>query len=397
MARSVYLGGAAVFLLLLLLVSPTVQGVNNGPVGLSIVAKPLHPVDKNTEAQVSTIIKNRLLALGMQDISVDIVTNQSSSEILFVIRAFPVNSTDVEQIKRVLSDKGLLYFEFGGTVFATGADVTVPSGQYGLDLRRGPTAWYVNFKLSARAQNNFKQIAAHKVGWPVDIFFDPPVDSLILASPKLYNELQDVKAFNGQAGSQAPTLLERIQEAFNITVIQYSDQTPEEIVNKAVDLNKDSIILADVPQDLYNNVSSIVKKENLEKAVSYFAPQSGEDVESFIKRILGLYGPYSLAFDPAEGSLREFWITGSASTKEAALQEAKTLYAVLKGGALPVRLEIVSADYYTPTTSTGENRKPSSDGEQASPAGTGKTGSAVCGPALMVLFGIAPLLLRRRK
>ncbi|NJF25899.1 hypothetical protein [Thermococcus sp. Bubb.Bath] len=163
MARNVYLSGAAVFLLLLL-VPPMIQGADNGSVGLSIVAKPLHPIDKNMEAQVATIIKSRLLAFGIENVSVNTTINSSSGETLFVIRVFPVNSTDVELIKHVISDSGLLYLEFGGTVFATGADVTVPSGQYGLDLRRGPTVGYVGFQLSDKAQDKFKQVATHKVG-----------------------------------------------------------------------------------------------------------------------------------------------------------------------------------------------------------------------------------------
>ncbi|NJF25898.1 hypothetical protein [Thermococcus sp. Bubb.Bath] len=109
-----------------------------------------------------------------------------------------------------------------------------------------------------------------------------------MTSPSTHQALQDVHTFNGQAGSEAPTLLERIQKALNITVIQYSNQTPKEIVNRAVSLNKNSIVLAGVSQDLYNNVSSIVKKENLGIIVSYFAPKSGEDVKFFIKRVLGL-------------------------------------------------------------------------------------------------------------
>ncbi len=317
--------------------------------GVALVAKPDHPVSGDTVNGIITSLQNRVNTFGIKDISIEAQHESETGETLFVIKVANVTLEEAKQIKNIIESQGVLYLEFDGKVFATGSDVTVPSGQYGLDLQKGPTNWRVGFQLSDKAQNNFKKIASHKVGWPVDIFLDPPVNSLMVVSPQVYQELQDVNAFNGEAGVQAPTLLERIQEALNITVIQYSNQTPEEIVNNATALNKTAIILADVPKGIYSNVSSIVKNDNLKIAVSYYTPQNGEDYPSFVRRVLHLYGPYSLAFDPAEGNQAQLEITGGAATKEAALDEAKMMYAVLRSGSLAVKLHVISEQYISPT------------------------------------------------
>ncbi|WP_048151032.1 preprotein translocase subunit SecD [Thermococcus sp. AM4] len=334
--------------------------------GVALIAEPEKPVSKDTLNGIITSLQNRLNTFGVKDITIEAQHDPETGQSLIVVKVANVTLDEAKQIKDLIESQGVLYFEFNGVVFATGADVTVHSSDYGLDLQQCPTCWYVGFELSGKAQERFKEVASGKLGWPIDIYLDPPVNSLLVVSPRVYQEMNS-QDFMGEpepgTGTPKP-LVERLKEAFNITVIEYQNQSAEEIVDNATALGKDKIILADVPEKLYTEVKDLVVSRNLNLRVSYYSLQQGEDLKDFVKRILNLYGPYVLRFNPAEGGATRLKLSGSAPTKEEALQEAKKIYSVLRSGSLAVKLHVVSEEYISPTL--GASFK-----EQAAIAGIG--------------------------
>ncbi len=332
--------------------------------GVALVAEPEKPISGDTVNGIITSLQNRLNTFGVKDITIEAQHDPETGQSLIVVKVANVTLDEAKQIKELIESQGVLYMEFNGVIFATGAEVSVPSGQWGLDPQKCPTCWRVGFMLSNKARERFKQVASGKVGWPVDIFLDPPTNALLVVSPAVYQELQNTQDFNGNAGPQAPTLLERIEKGLNISVLVYTNQSPMAIVNNATALKKNKIILADVPSGLYNNVSSIVSERKLDIRVSYFKKSPQEAPKDFVERVIHLYGPYALAFDPALKSPEFLELTGSAPTKEAALAEAKRIYSVLRSGSLAVKLHVISEEYISPTL--GEGFK-----EQAGLAGIG--------------------------
>jgi preprotein translocase subunit SecD len=320
--------------------------------GVALVAKPEGKVSGDTINGIITSLQNRLNTFGVKDISIEAQHDPETGETLFVIKVANVTLDEAKGIKDIIESQGVLYLEFNGTIFATGSDVILHSGNYGLNLRECPTCWYVGFDLSDRAKEKFKKIAAHKIGWPVDVFLDPPTNSLLVVSPRVYEELRSTD-FNAEAGSEAPPLLVRIEKAFNITVMEYNNQTSDQIVGNATSLGKERIVLADVPQEVYTAVNREVVDKGLNIRVSYFQPQPQESLKDFVERVLHLYGPYSLRFDPAQGGNTGLQISGSAATKEEALQEAKKMYSVLRSGSLAVKLQVISEEYISPTLGAG--------------------------------------------
>ncbi len=317
--------------------------------GVALVAEPEKSVSKDTLNGIITSLQNRLNTFGIKDIKIEAQHDPETGRSLIVVKVANVTLDEANQIKDLIESQGVLYMEFNGVVFATGTDVTVHSSNYGLNLQECPTCWYVGFELSEKAQERFKEIAAGKIGWPVDIYLDPPVNSLLVVSPRVYNEMQDFLG-EPEPGTGTPKpLVQRISEAFNITVVEYSNQTAEDIVENATALGKDKIILADVPKELYSEVKNLIVSKNLDLRVSYYTPQQGEDLKDFVERVLNLYGPYILRFDPAKGGNTGLQLSGSAPTKEDALQEAKKIYSVLRSGSLTVKLHVVNEEYISPT------------------------------------------------
>ncbi|ASJ03671.1 preprotein translocase subunit SecD [Thermococcus profundus] len=321
--------------------------------GVALIAKPEKPVSGDTVNGIITSLQNRLNTFGVKDITIESQRDPETGESLIVVKVANITLDEAKQIKNLIESQGVLYMEFNGVIFATGADVTVHSSDWGLNPRDCSTCWYVGFQLSGKAQDNFKKVASGKTGWPVDIFLDPPTNSLLVVSSRVYQELQNPADFNGKAGTQAPTLLERIEKAFNITVVEYNNQTAEEIIANATNLGKKSIIIADLPESLYNQVKDALLQAGSKIRVSYFTPQPNEDMRDFVKRILNLYGPYTLKFDPAQGNSDRLQLSGSAATKEEALQEAKRIYSVLRSGSLAVKLHVISEEYISPTLGAG--------------------------------------------
>ncbi len=309
--------------------------------GVALVVQTEHSVGSSTMQAIVMSLQSRLNTFGVRDIRV-----QAEGSNIVLVKIANVSMTQAQQIKNLIQKQGVLYLEFDGKVFGTGKDIKVM--RYGLDLQQGPTTWAVSFMISQASANEFAKIAANKVGWPVDIFLDPPVNSLMVVPPQVYNAMNSTY-FNGRAGSAAPTLLQRIERGLNITVVKYTNQSARDIVSKAQKLNKRMIVLAGVPKNVSTGVSDIVSSKKLKiQVVSYPAPTGG-DYYAYVKAILHLYGPYTLQFNPATGNTRNLQLTGSTPTKQQSLEQAKIIYTVLKSGSLPVKLNVTSMQFISPS------------------------------------------------
>jgi len=282
-------------------------------------------------------IKKRLNTFGLRDISVE---GQGNS--IVVVKVANVSSTEeANQLKQVIESQGVFFMEFNGVVFGTGKDITYV-GPYEI---KPDNSWAVPFRISKAAAEKFAKLAKGKAGWPVDMFLDPPVNSLLVVPKGMY-DLMNSTAFNAQA-PQAPYLVERINKAFNITTVAYSNQSAEDLKKLA---NGKPIVLVDVGADLVDKLRA------MNVSVRYVPRQSGVSDTEMVKTVLGLYGPYSLGEGLANGEPQtDVQITGHAPNRLLAEQEAKTVYTVLKSGSLPVKLKVIGMQFISPKL--GENFK----------------------------------------
>lgn len=275
-------------------------------------------------------LQKRLNTFGLRDISVE---GQGNS--IVVVKVANVSSTEeANQLKQVIESQGVFFMEFNGVVFGTGKDITYV-GPYEI---KSDNSWAVPFRISKSAAEKFAELAKGKAGWPVDMFLDPPINSLLVVPQDVFMTMNGT-AFNAGA-PDAPPLAARIEKALNITTIMYTNQSATELKEMA---NGRAIVLAGVPRELYDGL------KDMNVSVKYIPSEPSADTTSFVKEILGLYGPYSLGEGLANGVPQtDVQITGRASNRVEAEREAKTVYTVLKSGSLPVKLKVISMEFISP-------------------------------------------------
>lgn len=304
--------------------------------GVALVAQTEHPVDTKTMQLVVDSLQKRLNTLGLRDITVE----AQGDQIVLIKVANVTSPEEANQIKSVIESQGVFYMEFTGTVFGTGSDVEY----VGIYKINPDNSWSVPFRISKSAAEKFAELAYGKKGWPVDMFLDPPVNSLMVVPESVYKAMNSSE-FNAEA-PEAPTLLERIGKAFNISVVAYANQSADEIAKLAQ--GKEKIVLVDVPGELQTEL------EGMNFTVRYVPRAQGESDHSLIVRVLGLYGPYSLGEGLTVGEpQQDVQITGSAPDRLTAEQEASTIYTVLKSGSLPVKLNVVGMEFISPRLGEG--------------------------------------------
>ncbi|ANF22324.1 preprotein translocase subunit SecD [Thermococcus piezophilus] len=306
--------------------------------GVALVAQTEHPVDADTMQLVVDSLQKRLNTLGLRDITVE----AQGDQIVLVKVANVTTAEEADAIKNVIESQGVFYMEFDGVIFGTGQDVEY----VGIYQIKPDNTWSVPFRISKSAAEKFAELAKGKTGWPVDMFLDPPVNSLLVVPDSVYN-LMNSSEFNAQV-PEAPTLLQRITKAFNITVVAYANQTADELADMAE--GREKIVLVDLNQGLQSEL------ENMNVTVRLVQRGPGESDHALIIRTLGLYGPYSVGEGLATGQpQQDVQITGTASDRLTAEQEARQIYTVLKSGSLPVKLNVVGMEFISPRL--GENFK----------------------------------------
>jgi len=300
--------------------------------GVEITVQLEKPVDQSTMEEVRISLENRLNTLGVKDITLEPWGDQ-----IIKIRVANVTEEEANGIIDTINRQGVFYAEFNGVIFATGADIKRVDQVY-YEPREG--AWIVPFSISKEAAEKFAQLALGKVGYPVDIFLDPPVNSILIVSKEIYT-LMNSNEF--QFVPDAKQLPQRLKEAFNIDVIPYTNQSVEEIAKLAQ--GKEKVILVWVNGELESSLKSLgIKVENRE-------PRAGEAIDEFIRRILGLYGPYRLQEGLTTGEPHTELAISIGGSKDdiAAMRQAQVVSVVLRSGSLPVKVFVEGVNYIPPT------------------------------------------------
>ncbi len=336
--KKLLLNGRVLLLILVIvgsILTIIAQGITYGldiSGGVEITVQLEKPVDQSTMEEVRISLENRLNTLGVKDITLEPWGDQ-----IIKVRVANVTEEEANSIIDTINRQGVFYAEFNGVIFATGADIKRVD-QVGYEPREG--AWIVPFSISKEAAEKFAQLALGKVNYPVDIFLDPPVNSTLIVSREIYalmnsNEFQFVP--------DAKPLPQRLKEAFNIDVIPYANQSAEEIAKLAQ--GKEKVILIRVDGELESSLKNLgIKVEKRE-------PRAGEAADEFIRRVLGLYGPYRLQEGLTTGEPHTELAISIGGSKEdiMAMRQAQVVSVVLRSGSLPVKVFVEGVNYIPPT------------------------------------------------
>ncbi|EHR79563.1 preprotein translocase subunit SecD [Thermococcus litoralis DSM 5473] len=336
--KKLLLNGRVLLLILVIvgsILTIIAQGITYGldiSGGVEITVQLEKPVDQSTMEEVRISLENRLNTLGVKDITLEPWGDQ-----IIKIRVANVTEEEANSIIDTINRQGVFYAEFNGVIFATGADIKRVD-QVSYEPREG--AWIVPFSISKEAAEKFAQLALGKVSYPVDIFLDPPVNSTLIVSQEIYT-LMNSNEF--QFVPDAKPLPQRLKEAFNIDVVPYTNQSVEEIAKLAQ--GKEKVILVGVNGELESTLKNLgIKVEKRE-------PRAGEAADEFIRRILGLYGPYRLQEGLTTGEPHTELAISIGGSKEdiAAMGQAQVVSVVLRSGSLPVKVFVEGVNYIPPT------------------------------------------------
>ncbi|MDK2983531.1 MAG: preprotein translocase subunit SecD [Thermococcaceae archaeon] len=336
--KKLLLNGRVLLLILVIvgsILTIIAQGITYGldiSGGVEITVQLEKPVDEATMEEVRISLENRLNTLGVKDITLEPWGDQ-----IIKIRVANVTEEEASSIIDTINRQGVFYAEFDGVIFATGADIKRVD-QVSYEPREG--AWIVPFSISKEAAEKFAQLALGKVGYPVDIFLDPPVNSTLIVSPEIYT-LMNSNEF--KFVPDAKPLPQRLKEAFNIDVIPYENQSVEGIAQLVQ--GKEKVILVDVNGELESSLKALgIKVEKRE-------PRAEEAADEFIRRILGLYGPYRLQEGLTTGEPHTELAISIGGSKEdiAAMGQAQVVSVVLRSGSLPVKVFVEGVNYIPPT------------------------------------------------
>ena len=226
-----------------LAVRPLTYGIDIAG-GVALIAQTERPVDSSTMEIVTDSLQERLNTFGLREVQI-----QAQGNDIVVVKVANVTSTEeANSLKKVIESQGVFYMEFNGVIFGTGKDITY----VGVYQVKSDNSWAVPFRISKEAAEKFAELAKGKPGWPVDMFLDPPADSLLVVPRSIY-DLMNSTAFNANA-PEAPYLIERIESAFNTTTVVYANQSAEELKRLA---NGKQIVLAGVGAELVDELKAM--------------------------------------------------------------------------------------------------------------------------------------------
>jgi preprotein translocase subunit SecD len=141
--------------------------------GSIIVLKTDKPLSEQNMTIATTILEQRLNTNGLSDIS---VYPRGNDEIVVEIP----KSSNLERIKKILTQQGVFYAKIDNITAYTGQDVA-----YVEEPGITPAGYGVSFKLSPEGAEKFAKVAYGRGGEPVELYMDGKLVSNPVLSPAL--------------------------------------------------------------------------------------------------------------------------------------------------------------------------------------------------------------------
>lgn len=297
---------------------------------------------KASDQEMDTIVKvlnERLNSLGVKDIQVRPLQDNEH----VTVEVANTSTDQQRRVEEILRREGVFIAQFNGNTFATGSDIQRVNE---IRLKSSGTEWIVPFDLTQSSAEKFSNLAEGKPNYPVDMYVDPPQNSVIIASNEAYNFFN--QPLSQQVNREAPVLIDRISKDLNIQVIN-ADQFNRTEFDSLMNENKTLIYLG--AWDQLSGISQQINGEQYEVENRTFTSDlSQSEVTEFVKESIGHQGPYPVAEELTQGRVSQsVSITGGAENQVAAANEAKQVSAILQSGSLPIDTKIVRTYRVSPT------------------------------------------------
>ncbi|MEM1893963.1 MAG: hypothetical protein QXV16_02280, partial [Candidatus Anstonellales archaeon] len=256
-------------------------------------------------------IKSRLSVLGLEQFVVKGIENR----IIYIESSTP---DLVDRIRNVITRRGEYIGIVDGVVVVRGEDIIPNSVQIILDKAQlGGADWGVQFALNPNANARFLESVRGKANRPIYMFLDPPRNMYILLNR---SKLQD------------PAEAIEVLSYLNITVLW--DDEPIDVNDNA------TIILSNERPYLKNQI--VLDESDLYPVYNFGSISSW-------KAINLISAPRLSPSITAGGNIvgMRYLISGTARDRPA-IDEAREIASVLRGGGIPYNLEIIGTTNIPP-------------------------------------------------
>ena len=302
------------------------------------------PADPDTMDQMIETIKKRVSSFGLVQVN---VYARGDNEIIVELPGSDIET--IQKSEEVLSQPGKYTGVIDGQVALTDEDINQGSLHYlsASQLRLPTGGWGVGFTVTEAGAKKFVDAAKGKGNMPVYMFLDRPED----ASMFIYMD-----QLKGDANASEEDVLALANDALRM---QGGDLKLYILDN--FDSYKDTLAPADekakalVPANASEETKAFLKSKGfkvIEKTDAEMTPEySISPTYQVVSRwdAVGLVSAPKLSPDIAKGIISyEYVVTGTSpgvtDTEKAnnAINEAKKITSVLKGGALPIPVSIES-------------------------------------------------------
>ncbi len=301
----------------------------------------------------------RLDRLGIADVS---VRPWGDSNIMVeVAGTSPEREASVISI---LEEQGVYEARIDGQLAVSGADIVRVDAPEVRTLRgQATTEWQVPFTITREAGRRFAEVAKGMGGYPVDMFLDRPVNSVIFMHPGVYESLTgspdqfDITGID--ANAYVP--ITQVQEQFpierrigdDIKLLTFTDESEIPLLLEDYVGDKERVIILASEDEVGRETFTQVRDMNFRADREVRAVD--EDDYTYFTRVVGLMSSPRLSDDLATGvpaTTPSYVITGTSETPEMAREETSSLRIILQSGALPVATNIVGQNFISPTLGT---------------------------------------------
>jgi len=314
---------------------------------------------ENVSAEVANvergILENRLNAMGLKDIPVNVYGNQ-----YIIVKVAKASPEDIKAIEDLLEQQANFEERIDGELAVKGNEISVDLGTGGSGIyeQGAGWGWAVGVKLMGDGPCRFGKVAQGKFfgennpsNRPVDLFLDRPQNTTIIMTEALHGLLGNTTSqasdrhddiYYGNTGLEVIEMRARIP-----IVILYEDlnKTLEELRAYQVQGYDKAIIAEDenkIPESVRNMVADLgISTQRM--------PIADKDSEVWIKEVTGLKSTPMLNFDTRGECVYRAQITGGANTKKEAEEEVKMNQIWLTSGNLPTKAIIESKSTIPPS------------------------------------------------
>lgn len=311
------------------------------------------PVTKDTMDEIVNTLELRVTKFGLNEVDVEAVGDQQ----VYVELPLSTDPTYITQVESILKSVGKFEAIIDGQVALTGDDIVAGSITSTPQTTGDTVQWGVSFVIDEAGAKRFADAAYGKGNYPVNLFLDMPEHSAILL-----NESDIANA--SLSTSDVRAALEKVANYGNNQIIFIDDtnMTPAKVVSEIEAANITSVVISKNNTELISllNSSNItINTMDDSDMQPVLISQGSQGLGGLIVdqwNAIGLLSAPTLNPDLATGvSTQQFSIQGAA--KGATFQDQETdatnemnqISSILSGGALPVNIELNSAEVIPPS------------------------------------------------